>query len=351
MTPIQVLLLALITTAPPVAGMRIQEKAMKSTNKQSRGPIPMEDGTPVGVECTEEAFAQIQKWMNAGITSFDEDKEMVMRCACQNYVFTTQQAALLIGEMTWGDSQAAAVEMFRDRLSNPSQGDAILAVIKEEKEKVAEMLNSFKPAETRKMAEYPMEDHGVRADEDVNRFAETFSKAAFDDDRLQVVKDEMKTKPAPPFSAAQLIQVLEKIKFSDEAVILLQELAAPGAIYPLACTEIAQVLGKYLMQDDKLKMLAAMKPLIKDPQNKPMLVSVFEFPDDKAKAEKILRDVVVDFKPFVPPEAQIQQAIKNAGACPSGYLWRKVQGGYRCAAGGHFLSDEQIQKELNKLNK
>jgi len=310
----------------------------------------MDDGTPVGIECTEEALAQIQEWMDAGIASFDKDKEMVMKCSCQNFVFTTEQAAVLIAKMTWNDDQAAAVEMFRDRLTNPSEGDAILALISEEnQDAVNEILGSCTAAESREKAEYPIEDDGVRADEDVDRFVETLGKASFESDRMEAVEAEMKTMPSPPFSAAQLSQVLGNIKWSDEAVTLLEAMAAVGAIYPLSCTEIGEFLGKYMMSADKLKMLAAVKPLIKDAQNKAMLVSVFEFPDDKASAEEILRDVIVNFKPDEVPEEKIQEAIRAIGSCAAGYAWRQVQGGWRCAAGGHYVSDEMIQNKLDSM--
>jgi len=310
----------------------------------------MDGSTPVGIECTEEALAQIQKWMDAGIASFDKDKEMVMKCSCQNFVFTTEQAAVLIAQMTWSDDQAAAVEMFRDRLTNPSEGDSILALMKEKnRDAVKEILGGCTAAEPREKTEYPIEDDGVRADEDVHRFVETLGNARMERGRMEAVEAEMKTMPSPPFSAAQLSQVLGNIQWSDEAVKLLKAMAAVGAIYPLACMEIGEFLGRYMQSGDKLKMLAAVKPLIKDAQNKAMLVSVFEFAGDKASAEEILRDVIVNFKPDEVPEEKIQAAIRAIGSCPAGYAWRQVGGGWRCAAGGHYVSDERIQNQLDSM--
>jgi len=312
----------------------------------------MDDSTPVGIECTEETVAQIQEWMNSGICSTDEGKTMTMKCSCQNYVFTTEQAAVLLAEMTWNDDQAAAVEMFRDRLTNPTEGDAILALINEDyQDAVKEILDSCTAAEPREKAEYPIEDDGVRADEDVDRFVEALGNASFESERMEAVQAEMNTMPSPPFSSAQLSQVLGKIQWSDEAVQVLEAMAAVGAIYPLDCKEIQEFLGSYMMSGDKLKMLAAVKPLIKDAQNKAMLVSgeVFEFADDKTSAEEILRDVIVNFQPDEVPEEKIQEAIRAIGCCAAGYPWRQVQGGWRCMAGGHYVSDEMIQNQLDSM--
>ncbi|KAL9068301.1 MAG: hypothetical protein Q9157_006551 [Trypethelium eluteriae] len=41
-------------------------------------------------------------------------------------------------------------------------------------------------------------------------------------------------------------------------------------------------------------------------------------------------------------EAQAQAKLRSMGVCPVGYRWIKQNGGYRCAAGGHFVSDAQL---------
>lgn len=39
-------------------------------------------------------------------------------------------------------------------------------------------------------------------------------------------------------------------------------------------------------------------------------------------------------------EAEAQKKLAEIGACPAGFTWIKQRGGYRCAGGSHFLSDD-----------
>ena len=39
---------------------------------------------------------------------------------------------------------------------------------------------------------------------------------------------------------------------------------------------------------------------------------------------------------------KIQEKLRRIGRCPANFQWIKVPGGYRCSAGGHFVSDSQI---------
>ena len=41
-------------------------------------------------------------------------------------------------------------------------------------------------------------------------------------------------------------------------------------------------------------------------------------------------------------EAKAQQLLKTLGRCVMGYRWIKQNGGYRCSAGGHFVSDSEL---------
>jgi hypothetical protein len=45
-------------------------------------------------------------------------------------------------------------------------------------------------------------------------------------------------------------------------------------------------------------------------------------------------------------EAKIQKVVKELGKCPQGFDWEKVDGGWRCSAGGHFVSDADVAARL-----
>lgn len=323
----------------------------------------MENSTPVGVECNSECIANLDAWM----TSFGKDMLPVLRCSCQSYVFTTQQAADLISKMKWESDKMVALEMFEQRLTNPSEIQPIVDAMKSnmsmnqdeftKKAKTVMARESWlKKAEIRTMAVYNKEDHGDRDDDKVTAFAKNIKDAFMGDGRRKVVEEEMKNRPTPPFSATQIKKVMDKFTWGSEVVPVLEEMINYGAIYQLTCNEIVDnILGKNQHERnwqsrEKLLVLAAVKKLIKDPQNKAYLVSVFIFANDKAEAEEILRDVAVDFTPPVPPEEAIQAAIRKIGGCVNGFPWLKVKGGYRCAGGAHFVNDAAIKNQMEQGN-
>jgi ATPase family associated with various cellular activities (AAA) len=41
-------------------------------------------------------------------------------------------------------------------------------------------------------------------------------------------------------------------------------------------------------------------------------------------------------------EAKAQQKLRTLGICPMGFRWIKQNGGYRCSAGGHFVTDSEL---------
>ena len=43
---------------------------------------------------------------------------------------------------------------------------------------------------------------------------------------------------------------------------------------------------------------------------------------------------------------EIQERICKIIPCPMGYAWLQVSGGWRCAGGSHFVSDEQLNKHF-----
>ncbi|KAJ4858252.1 ATPase family associated with various cellular activities (AAA) domain-containing protein [Trichoderma breve] len=65
----------------------------------------------------------------------------------------------------------------------------------------------------------------------------------------------------------------------------------------------------------------------------------------EAAREKILRQLI-EQEERRKKEVAKQAKIRALGICPAGFNWIKQNGGYRCSAGGHFLSDAEIDKHM-----
>ncbi|RFU29842.1 hypothetical protein B7463_g6507, partial [Scytalidium lignicola] len=62
----------------------------------------------------------------------------------------------------------------------------------------------------------------------------------------------------------------------------------------------------------------------------------------KREAEEKLRKAKKEAEKKKEQERMIQKKIKDMGVCPLGYKWYKVEEGYCCEGGGHFLSNTQL---------
>jgi hypothetical protein len=67
----------------------------------------------------------------------------------------------------------------------------------------------------------------------------------------------------------------------------------------------------------------------------------------KARAEQARIEAVLEEKRRAEmverqKEAQAQAKLRQMGVCPVGYRWIKQSGGYRCSAGGHFVSSTEL---------
>ncbi|KAI9769554.1 MAG: hypothetical protein M1840_004032 [Geoglossum simile] len=62
----------------------------------------------------------------------------------------------------------------------------------------------------------------------------------------------------------------------------------------------------------------------------------------RQEAEEGLRRVREDAELRQREEAKVLEKLREMGVCPMGYYWIKQAGGYRCSAGGHFVSNTQL---------
>lgn len=49
-------------------------------------------------------------------------------------------------------------------------------------------------------------------------------------------------------------------------------------------------------------------------------------------------------------ELKKQRAIRQMGLCPASFAWRKIPGGYRCEGGTHYITDEQVEENMQAFD-
>ena len=63
---------------------------------------------------------------------------------------------------------------------------------------------------------------------------------------------------------------------------------------------------------------------------------------ERKKAEEAARKRAEDER----KRQAIQEKLKRISPCPAGFVWSKVVGGWRCSAGGHFVSDRKLNDQF-----
>jgi len=307
--------------------------------------------TPVGVECTQDDLHRLSEWVESSAFA----KTACVAAACQSYVFTCEQAAEFLSLVNFDDDRLELLGAFKDRLLDPDLCNSILALFSDDPEDddrvdAQEAIAEFTKAEIGIVAKFPIEDDGERSDNNMSELLSALGGASFADDKLAVLQTDVNKDPSPPpFLPGQLVSVLNTFGHSDDREAALDYFSGPKLIYPMSCEKIILVLEAFSFSDEKKSVLRKLKPYIEDAQNKLSIVVSFTFDSDKEEAEEILRDVLVDFKDPIVPEEQVQEALKAIGTCSSGYPWRKVPNGYRCAAGGHYCSQSSIDAYIALL--
>lgn len=63
---------------------------------------------------------------------------------------------------------------------------------------------------------------------------------------------------------------------------------------------------------------------------------------ERKKAEEAARKRAEDER----KRQAIQEKLKQISRCPAGYAWLNVGDGWRCSAGGHFVSDQELKDQF-----
>lgn len=295
--------------------------------------------------CDAAALANMVKEVHNA--AFSDNKIAYVKTSCQNYVFTVAQIAVIVKEFSFASDRLHALDLFQGSTVDPANAAAIAAAYDgSDKEKAVAKVHSFPATAGGIIAVLRIEDDGHRSPAEIARFLGVLHSAHHSSDKVKLAHTECLQHPNPPFDHTQMIAVLKEFPHSSDATQVLEFFTGPKIIYPMTCADMLTILAIYPHSSDKIAVLAHLKHFIQDAQNKLSLVASFTFSSDKDQAEEILRDVRVSLKPPVPPAAAIQAALKRVGLCPAGYQWVQVTGGWRCAAGGHYVSDGQLQAAM-----
>lgn len=315
-----------------------------SDDETKPGKSSTTGGVAVGARCDAARLVKILEQFDDA-AKFSSDKDTFIKTITQTFAFTSAQAAQILAKQNMDSMKGESLPLFRSSLTDPHNKEPILSVFSfsGEKDKASKALDTFEACTALDFQRIPIEDDGHRV---CDEFLAKLKGESFSSKKMDMLKAEIAQYPTPPFDAHQLTAVLKAFSFAKDAAAALKLLTGPQLVYKMSCAEVLEVLGVFSMESDRLELLKAMKPFIADPQEKLSIVASFKFSGDKKKAEEILRDLVALLKPPVPPMAEIQQALRRVGRCPAGYDWRQVFGGWRCAAGGHYVSDSQLQAAM-----
>ena len=84
-------------------------------------------------------------------------------------------------------------------------------------------------------------------------------------------------------------------------------------------------------EDDELKRIYEQARLRREMARRKRAIELAELEAKARKAKEEKRK-----------EAEAQKKLRDIGICVAGFRWIKQQGGYRCSAGGHFVSDASL---------
>jgi AAA+ superfamily predicted ATPase len=132
-------------------------------------------------------------------------------------------------------------------------------------------------------------------------------------------------------------------KSADEAAALAKELAEQKAKAEKEAAELAQ---KIALENEKADKEAA------EAAEKLAAQKVKERNDEMERIKRMLEAARIreetarrqkeEYERQKKQEAVAQARLRHMGICPAGFQWIKQAGGYRCSAGGHFVSDSQL---------
>ncbi|WP_257458445.1 DUF4476 domain-containing protein [Archangium lipolyticum] len=232
-------------------------------------------------------------------------KITVLKTAASTNTFTCEQVARLASQLSFGDDKLEALSALKGRIEDPENKARLVNLFSfdDEKAKAEQLLADLQratpappsatpapgsasaPGGTGETTPLLVNQVGAWPDADVHALVAALKKERFTDDKMNVLKTAIASRPEG-FTSAQIQQLVPILTFSDDmvkAVTLMDE-----HMLGMTSREVLGVLGKYSFSDDKLKVLRVLKDAITDAENKFIILDGFTFGDDKEEARRIL---------------------------------------------------------------
>lgn len=100
--------------------------------------------------------------------------------------------------------------------------------------------------------------------------------------------------------------------------------------------EAAEAVRKVLAAEKAAKDEEERKELMK--QREMARLREIQMREEQDRLRKIREAQRIEQEKKLKEEAELQRKVQRMGRCPAGYRWIAVGGGYRCEAGGHYVS-------------
>ena len=184
---------------------------------------------------------------------FDEDKFRLIRDVAQRNYFTTEQTIRVLSLFSWDDEKFKALTILAPRIRDSFNAHRIVDLFTwdDDKARARKILKSCPPS-------VPIPPGGDYGREEVQRAEEAF---------------------------AEFIRDIQRKPFKDDKIRFIQDAARRNYF---TTDQARRVLQLFTWDDDKLTVLEALAPRLRDGFNAHQLVDLFTFSSAKERARQIL---------------------------------------------------------------
>ena len=230
---------------------RLPEGTPSPSRPQEGGGYPRGSYEAEQERRAEEAFSQFIRDIQS--KPFDEDKFRLIRDVAQRNYFTTEQTIRVLSLFSWDDEKFKVLTILAPRIRDSFNAHRIVDLFTwdDDKARARKILKSCPPS-------VPIPPGGDYGREEAQRAEEAF---------------------------AEFIRDVQRKPFKDDKIRFIQDAARRNYF---TTDQARRVLQLFTWDDDKLTVLEALAPRLRDGFNAHQLVDLFTFSSAKERARQIL---------------------------------------------------------------